>query len=401
MIPSGQLPAHLQGYESENNEALITSTLVLPRISLRGKQFRFRKDDKEKALPLGAPLRVVILGATPRKGCSKIYYDDPYQEGSDEPPACSSAGGQKPDSWILTPMSPNCATCPKNEWGSGQNSAGESTRGKACADTKQLLVVPPDQPYGDIWMIRVPPASLKLLSNYGYKLQQHKIPIEGVVTEISFIDAEYPKIDFNYFGFTSDQYGTKFIERVKSFEFKELIDKLSMTTPVDNQQVEAETRQQSAPAQTPVAQPPAEKEKIEEILWGDDSSESNQQVAQQPSTQQTSSNQAQPAGSAPAQNPQQPSGGVQAPDGSYYVSPAGETFDATKHATQTGCVAGALKQDGSFKAKRGTANTSVETKPQQQPTVAEKTPPSVFDTTDNQQSNDNEELQSILDQWGS
>lgn len=376
-LPTGQLPAYLRDYESESTEALITSGTVLPRISLRGKQFRFRKDDKERALPLGAPLKVVILGAAPKKGCSKIFYDDPYQEGSDDAPTCSSANGQMPDAWVHNPISPSCATCPKNAWGSGTDSAGNPTKGKACADTKQLLVLPPDQPEGEIWALRVPPASLKLLSNYGCNLKTHKIPIEGVITQIEFVDAEYPKIDFSYSSFIADQYATKFIERVRSDEFKDLIESLSVAVAV--------APEEAAHASQPPQKQPEPEEKIDVINWGDD---------QAPEAQAAPESQ-EPESPSPAAATSE---GVKAPDGSYYVSPRQETFDPEKHAKKSGCVAGSVTKDGYFKAKRGTASTQAPP-PKEEPKSEPE--PSLFEASDNAaQDEDSKSLQDILDEWG-
>lgn len=389
VLPTGQLPTYLQGYQSETNDALITGAMILPRISLRGKQFRFRKDDKERSLPLGVPLRVVIIGATPRKGCSKTWYRDAYSEGSDEAPDCSSADGIKPDNWVLNPVAPHCATCPNNAWGSGKDSNGNPTKGKACSDTKNLLVLPPDKPDEEIWMLKVPPASLKLLSNYGAQLQQHRIPIEGVVTEVTFCDADYQKLEFRYFSFIQDEYALKFMARVQSQEFKDLMDRLSTTTTIDSQQVAPQQAVTPPPPPPPPAQQVAPQQPVqqtEEIPWG------GEVVTPPPATAQQA--------------------GVQAPDGSYFVSPAGEVFDHDQHAKKSGCVAGAITAQGAFKKRKGTAkrgdaqDTNSTPAPGATNTPSESLfngsdaapPPSA--QTDSSPAADSE-LQAILDQWGS
>jgi hypothetical protein len=402
-LPNGQLPDYLRGYESETNDSLITGGISLPRISIRGKQFRFRKDDSERALALGVPLRVVILGAAPKKGLSKAFYDSSYHDGADDAPACSSSNGVTPDSWAEKPQSQTCATCPHNVFGSGKDQQGNPTKGKACADTKQLLVIPPDNPDGELWMFRVPPSSLKFLSSYGVNLRRHKIPIEGVVTEIRFVDAEYPRVEFAFASFLESTTAPRFIERARS---DEVIDTIELISTGDGQNSAQQTQQ---PQQQPVRQTHQQVEETE-VIWGDEPAQ--QQPAQQAADsgwgEEQPAQQTQQPTKQPAQQTQQTeqSGSgkaVQAPDGSYFADFHGTVFDESKHAKKSGCVAGSLKQDGSFKAKRNTGS-SQPAQQTQKPSQQQPVQPSVFDEQPEQPSqedNGQDELASILDQWGS
>ena len=104
---SANLPAHLQQYAGTANAAagLVTSFLSLPSISIKGKQFRFIKDGVETPMPAGQPLKVVILGFDPDKGCAKAWYKDAYSPGSAEAPDCFSSDGVTPDGFVTSPVS--------------------------------------------------------------------------------------------------------------------------------------------------------------------------------------------------------------------------------------------------------------------------------------------------------
>ena len=219
-----QLPAYLQGFQSSLNDNLVTQRESFPRISLRGRQFRFKKDGEETSLPMGMPLNIVILLADPAKGCGKSYYIEAYQSDSGDPPDCSAANGQIPDNWVDDPQSSSCATCPHSEWGSATDQNGSPTKGKACSDVKRLFVVPPDNPgSADIYLLQVPPASLKALSNYGRQLAKHGIPVEGVITKVQFVDSEFPQIEFTFGGFLDEAAAKASMERSKSDEIQSIL----------------------------------------------------------------------------------------------------------------------------------------------------------------------------------
>lgn len=213
-----QLPDYLRGFESELSSSMVTQAESWPRISLRGKQFRFKKDGVENSLSMGQPLKIVILLADPLKGCAKSYYADAYSSGSDDAPDCSSANGVVPDSFSDDAQCSTCAACAHSEWGSAVDSNGNPGKGKACNDVKRLFVVPPSSPAGTVYLLQVPPASLKALSTYGRNLAKHGLPVEGVVTVVQFIDSEFPQIDFNFDSFLPEAQAKIAIERSKSDE---------------------------------------------------------------------------------------------------------------------------------------------------------------------------------------
>ena len=210
-LPDGNLPAHLQGRTSDASD-LVTSQGSVPRISLRGRRFRLIKDGEEQAAPEGSPLTVVIMAATPHgKACAKTYYAEGYTPGSDEPPDCSSEDGVHPSSMVDAPVHTNCAECPMNAWGSTKTMQGKDA--KACKDQKHLWVVNPNNINGVVYRLSVPPASLRALSDYGRALAARNVPIDAIISKISFADSEFPQLVFAFDGFLSQEKFEEVTER--------------------------------------------------------------------------------------------------------------------------------------------------------------------------------------------
>lgn len=201
-IHTAQVPAYLRGeVEPAANAGLILTGESVPRISIRGKRFRLKVPGKEEMVgQAGAPLTVVVLGYSPAQGCSKSFYLDEYQPGSGEAPDCSSADGVRPDTWAEDPQAKTCADCPHNEWGSGKNG-----KGKRCSDHKQLIVAAPGQlEGGDLYVLTVPPTSLRPLTQYARQLSEHSIPIRAVKTVCDFADTEHPQLEFSFGDFLTE-----------------------------------------------------------------------------------------------------------------------------------------------------------------------------------------------------
>ncbi len=195
---SENLPEHLQQYQDKAKEAaqMVTSFNSLPRLSIRGKQFRFDRDGKEVVYPAGQALDVVILAIDPPKGCAKSFYAGAYVSGTDEMPDCFSSDGVSPDSFVDNPKARSCAECPLNAFGSGTDAAGSPSKGKACSDHKNLFVVEAGDLKGEVYVLRVPATSLKPLSQYGRMLSKHSVAPQVIVTQMTFTDAEHPQLEF-------------------------------------------------------------------------------------------------------------------------------------------------------------------------------------------------------------
>lgn len=169
-------------------------------ISFRGKVWRIKFRGEEKPImradgdgPANS-VEVVIVKAAPN--LSKIFYINGYEEGSTAPPDCFSTNGQVPDPASPKLQCSTCAACPQNVWGSKITPAGK--KGKACADSKRLAVVPlgdiENSVYGGPMLLRVPAASLQDIAAYGTKLKGLGYPTYSVATRISFDTNEaFPK----------------------------------------------------------------------------------------------------------------------------------------------------------------------------------------------------------------
>lgn len=79
---------------------------------------------------------VVVLAALREN----VYYDQPYSADQATEPACSAIGTVEaliaPRGTSPSPQSKDCASCPRNQWGTGHNG-----RGKACKNKRRLVMI--------------------------------------------------------------------------------------------------------------------------------------------------------------------------------------------------------------------------------------------------------------------
>src|SRR5215207_3635564 len=259
----GQLPAVFrdrlgQGKLNEDMAAGITSGFAI--LSFRGKAWRVKHRGEEKVLvnPDGTPqykIEVVIARTSPN--ISKVWYEHGYVEGSTAPPDCWSVDGRKPDPASPKLQNPTCAGCRWNAWGSSRSQAG-SGKGKDCADSKRLAIVPladiDNEIHGGPMMLRVPPASLGDLLSYANSLEQIGYPYYAVGTSISFdVNAEYPKLMFTPVRGLSDEEA----EKVARLQESEMVNRI-ISAAVDAVQTDGAdtTHVQQADFQLPTAPRP-------------------------------------------------------------------------------------------------------------------------------------------------
>jgi hypothetical protein len=207
---SGNLPAYMKSV----NVAEINSDLTshagtgFPVISIKGKVFAVVRDGERTVLPNpkdpdspATAIEVVMVKAN--KGTSKVFYAKGYQEGAENTkPDCFSNTGDKPDASVEAPQCKSCAACPHNQWGSkiGENGG----KGKACQDSVRLAISTPGL-INDPYLLRVPPASIKALGEYGKMLAKRGVGYNMVVTKIGFdMEAPTPKLTFKAIGFMDD-----------------------------------------------------------------------------------------------------------------------------------------------------------------------------------------------------
>lgn len=192
----GKLPAYLK--KAAKNNAALTAHISsgYPVVSIKGKVFTLVRGEEKKIITKpddpdepATSLEVVIVAANPN--LSKVYYATGYEEGSAAKPDCYSNDGIAPAADATAPQSKKCAACKHNVWGTGQNG-----KGKKCSDSRRVAIAPSGQ-LNDPMLLRVPPASLKPLGEYGAMLDKRGVPFDAVITRVRFDPSESsPKLMF-------------------------------------------------------------------------------------------------------------------------------------------------------------------------------------------------------------
>jgi hypothetical protein len=182
-----------------------------PVISIKGKVFAVVRDGEREIQmnpkdpdSAATSLNVVLLKAN--KGTSKVFYLKGYDKDTSEgqKPDCYSSDGIEPAADAQNKQAKKCATCAHNQWGSRISEKG-ATKGKACSDTVRMAVAPAGQ-VNDAMLLRVPPASIKALGEYGQMLAKRGVGYNMVVTKVGFdLQAESPKLTFSPVGLLDDE----------------------------------------------------------------------------------------------------------------------------------------------------------------------------------------------------
>jgi hypothetical protein len=198
--PSANVPAHLRG----NALSELAKSLAgggggfSKRVSIKGGVFRLYDAGKEIAKIDDRHLDVVVVAAAPK--VSRQYYAEKYKEGETLAPTCWSADGDLPDSTIAAPQSANCANCPQNVKGSGENDS------RACRYNQRLAIVLANDIGGNVLQLQLPAQSIfgkgegenRPLQAYARFLAAQKIGPDMVVTRLRFdTDAAVPKLFFS------------------------------------------------------------------------------------------------------------------------------------------------------------------------------------------------------------
>ena len=137
-------------------------------------------------------LDICVLGSNDK--VSRIFFDpankyDPTGA-NNAPPLCWSDNGVGPSRQSSTPQAPTCAVCPHAEWGSAVSAM--TGRGvPACQSGKKVAFIVPGDADDIVYMLKVPPASLKNLQKYVKTLAANAIggrPAEppDVITRLEF-----------------------------------------------------------------------------------------------------------------------------------------------------------------------------------------------------------------------
>jgi hypothetical protein len=209
---SGNLPAYLKAPNRVVANDDLTSHASaggFPVMSIKGKNFTVVRDGDRTVLTKEVDgetmavqsIDVVLVKAN--KGTSKVFYAKGYQEGGEATkPDCFSNFGDRPDPAVAAPQAKSCAVCPNNQWGSKIGDNGG--KGKACQDSVRMAIATPDL-INDPYLLRVPPASIKSLGEYGKMLAKRGVGYSMVVTKIGFdMESPTPKLTFKPTGLLSD-----------------------------------------------------------------------------------------------------------------------------------------------------------------------------------------------------
>ena len=220
-------------------------------VSIKGSRWHIKANDETTTItdptsgdPVGS-LRLVLLKASPN--VSKNYYPGGYEDGSSEAPTCWSIDGVVPDP-AATKVSPSCAICPMNQYGSRITDAGKKV--KACGDSRRIAVIPENdlanELYGGAMLLRIPASSLSNLSQYGKKMSAKGFPYNTIVTRCSFdTEVSYPKIEFNATRPLTDEEGDTIIGLLNNPEFADKIEAVLakdlevVTTTLDGEVIDA------------------------------------------------------------------------------------------------------------------------------------------------------------------
>lgn len=210
-----ELPEHLRtgplaeaAARALNDAASMASASnSVPRISLRGREFRFIENGEEM-LKLRDSVDVIMMGVEPGPNLMiKTYYAAGYVPGAKEPPSCASDDGIAPSAWVQSKQSDLCKTCKWNSFGSAISPTGKAT--KKCRDSKRVWLkladtnvvngVPlklPDLKERTLYGMNISVASLKAFSEHGRKLGALGQGPAVCVTKVKMLDTEFPQVDF-------------------------------------------------------------------------------------------------------------------------------------------------------------------------------------------------------------
>jgi hypothetical protein len=246
-------------------------TQSFPILTFKGKvwNIRYRGVDTPLLMPprvQGGPqdtpqphIDVVIINSAP--SLSKIFYERGYVEGSTEPPDCLSVNGKTPDPASPKKQAEVCTLCPKNAWGSKTTEAGK--QGKACQDSKRLVVVPAgdlrNEMFGGPMLLRVPPASLADTAQYSAVLERVGHTFFSVRTQLGFDHQQsYPKFVYTPIQALSEEEAAIVLELQEDPRTLRILSEPVEPAPIQTGTVLGEPHVVSVPAQVthqPVTQP--------------------------------------------------------------------------------------------------------------------------------------------------
>ncbi len=252
-----QMPAHLRKrYQSSHDDLTGGATGGFPVLSYKGKVWHISEGGERTLIQTedGEPktsIELVIVKANPF--LSKNYYAKAYEEGDDGKPVCYSADGQHPAADAAEPQAAKCAVCPKNQWGSRISDNG--SKGKACADSRRMVVVPAYDTAQAPMLLRVPAASLKSLTAYANVLKKRDAPYQAVITRVGFDhNVAHPQFTFKAVGWCDDEQADRVDELLDDPIIDQILGGAQGTHAEPFENVEAEKDEMD---ELPAERPPA------------------------------------------------------------------------------------------------------------------------------------------------
>lgn len=222
-ISPDQVPAHLRQEAPTENEMDAGAGLGGPRLSIKGKQFRFIEGDVERAHPFGQPLNVIIVKTDPTPGVAKNFYTGAYVEGEDQSPVCYSSDGITPDSGSEQVQCETCGLCPHNKFGTAKHQDGTMGKGKACRDFKRVYVVPDNNPHSEPYEMRVPATSFKNMQTFGNQCKKAGVRTYAVVCTLNFAAETSPVLTFTFASFVDQNTYDVIQQRLASGEIDAIL----------------------------------------------------------------------------------------------------------------------------------------------------------------------------------
>lgn len=205
------VPSYLQKYQPEqldNSEFAVPGGLPIGVISIKGSKWKGKFAGNETVLRSPDGYAQPYFDAVLVKGSpvvTKTFYLGEYVEGSDDPPDCTSSNGVTPDVTSPHRQSETCGGCKWNKFNTARVG-----KGKRCQDNKRYAVLPAgdliNEPLGGPMLFRIPPGSFGAMAEYEQDCTKRGRKLALGVTRMSFDpDAAYPKIDFQWAGWLSEE----------------------------------------------------------------------------------------------------------------------------------------------------------------------------------------------------
>lgn len=229
--PDQNLPPELASQFAEDAKANLEGVQArVPRVKMptgRGKIFaveNFGEGDFETNEIVG-----IIIYQTPANAWWEAKFGS---GGASVIPDCASHDGIKPSPEYPKLQSKDCASCPRNKFGSAVDDSGNKMPGKACRNVKRLVILRADDPTIPV-MLTVPPSSIKAFDDYMIRLRKEQRPYWSVATSLTLdtqrskTNIEFPHLNFNPKGYVNDKdtllriknMRTEWMEILQSFLF--------------------------------------------------------------------------------------------------------------------------------------------------------------------------------------